>query len=242
MSLARGDVDAGRASFGRAGAQDRPTASASASGRGFHPATRRRNRIAAGVLLAAIAVGGNALVYSSIASGRDVVQVVEDVPAGTRITPDMLRTVEVDADATVNVVPAEQLDALVGRYAKVRLVSGSLVVAEALQDEPLVAPETAIVALQVDDGTLPVGLRERVPIVLVIPATGDAVAPTSIDGRVVGLPQAAASALGRQSLSVEVARADAATVAAADDVRVVLVEPTPDPADQASRSTGEDGG
>jgi hypothetical protein len=52
----------------------------------------------------------------------------------------------------------------------------------------------------------------------------------SVPGRVVGLPIATSSALGLQSLSVEVAASDAAAIAAADDVRVVLVEPTEEPA------------
>ncbi len=216
---------------------------APSSRRGFQPAARRRNRIAAGVLLAAVAIGGNALVYSSLNSSTAVVQVVADVPAGSRITADMLRTVDVDADSTVNVIAGDDLDSLVGRYAKVRLISGSLVVAEALQSEPLVAADSAVIAIQVTEGGLPSGLRERVPVLLVMPAASGESAPTSIEGRVVGLPQQTTSALGRQSLSVEVARVDAATVAAADDVRVVLIEPTPDPADQPTgESTGEAGG
>ncbi len=55
----------------------------------------------------------------------------------------------------------------------------------------------------------------------------------SIPGRVVGLPADTSSALGLQSLSVEVAADDAATVAAADDVRVVLVEPSRGPGSAA---------
>jgi hypothetical protein len=151
--------------------------------------------------------------------------VVRDVPAGEQITPDVLRTVDVHADSTVNLVPGSRLDSLVGSYAKVRLVSGSLVTAEATQAEPLVAPGSAVVAIQVPEGTLPVGLRERVPVVLVVPRGPGATEPVTIDGQVVGLPTPTDSALGVESLSVEVARGDAATVAAADDVRVVLVEP-----------------
>jgi hypothetical protein len=196
--------------------------------RGFQPASRRRNRIALGVLLAAIAIGGNLYVYSSLDAKEPVVQVVRDVPAGEQITADVLRTVDVDADSTVNLVPGDRLDALVGSYAKVRLVSGSLVTAEATQAAPLVAPGSAVVAIQVPEGTLPIGLRERVPVVLVVPsvpASSGATEPVTIDGQVVGLPTPTDSALGVESLSVEVARGDAATVAAADDVRVVLVEP-----------------
>jgi hypothetical protein len=200
-----------------------------AEGRGFQPSARRRNRIALGVLLAAIAIGGNVYVYATLDEKNPAVQVMRDVPAGEQLTPDMLRTVEVDADSTVNLVAGDQLDSLVGSYAKVRLVSGSLVTAEALQSTPLVSAGSSVVAIQVGEGTLPIGVRERAAIVLVIP--GEA-GPTSINARVVGLPVATSSALGVESLSVEVDAGDAATVAAADDVRVVLVEPTDDPAAQ----------
>jgi hypothetical protein len=202
--------------------------------RGFQPAARRRNRIALGVALAAIAIGGNLLLYSSLDDAQPVVQVVRDVPAGEQLTADMLRTVDADVDSTVNVVPGEQLDSLVGSYAKVRLVSGSLVTSEALQSTPLVSDGSAVVAIQVAEGTLPIGIRERVAVVLVV-ADGDAT-PITVGGRVVGLPVSMNSALGVESLSVEVDVADAATVAAADDVRVVLVEPTADPATNAAPS------
>jgi hypothetical protein len=199
-----------------------------AAGRGFRPTPRGRSRLALGALLGAIAIGGNALVYSSLDDAAPVVQVVRDVPAGAVITAEMLRTVDVDADGTVNLVPGDRLDAVVGSYAKVRLVSGSLLTMEALQPTALVAAGSAVVAIQVSDGSLPIGLRERVAIVLVVPRA-DAT-PLEVAGRVVGLPVRTESALGLQSLSVEVAARDAATIAAADDVRVVLIEPGDDPA------------
>ncbi len=215
--------------------------------RGFQPAARRRNRIALGVALAAIAIGGNLYVYSSLDDAEPVVQVVRDVPAGEQITADMLRTVDADVDPTVNVVSGERLDSLVGSYAKVRLVSGSLVTSEALQSTPLVTEGSAVVAIQVPEGALPIGVRERVAVVLVV-ANGEA-APITVAGRVVGLPAPTNSALGVEALSIEVDVADAATIAAADDVRVVLVEPTADPATNATPTepviepvvNGEDG-
>ena len=181
--------------------------------------------------LAAIAVGANILIYTSINNSTPAVQATVDVPAGAQITSDMLGTVEVDAPSSVNLVPGDDLDSLVGSYAKVRLVSGSLVTPQSVQPGPLVGSGNAVVAIQVDEGALPVGLRERVPVQLVIPAVagvGSGAAttdPTVIDGVVVALPIATTSALGRQSLSVEVAAAAAPVVAAAEDVRVVLTEP-----------------
>jgi len=198
---------------------------------GFQPSRRKRNRIAAGIALAAIAIGGNAWVYSSLNSAEPVVQVIRDVPAGEQLTSDMFRTVNVDADSSVNIIDWNDLDAVIGNYAKVRLISGSLVTWEAVQSSPLVAEGNAVVAIQVPEGALPVGLREQVPIELVIPPDRSAAdaATIVVSARVVALPILTANALGTQSLSVEVAAADAATVAAADDVRVVLSEPTTEP-------------
>ena len=53
-----------------------------AAPRGFRPASRRRARIALGVVIAALAVGGNLLVYSSLDHKTEVLQVVRDIPAG----------------------------------------------------------------------------------------------------------------------------------------------------------------
>lgn len=200
---------------------------------GFRPAARRRNRIAAGVALGAIAIGGNVLLYSSVDDSAAVVQAVRDIPAGTQITPDMLRSVDADLDDSIEAISANQLDAISGRFAKVRIVSGSLVSANSLQSDPLVTAGRSVVALQVSRGALPVGLRERSRVQLVVPGARsiDALdAPTVVEGRTVGLPVDANSALGTVSLSVEVDALDAPTIAAADDVRVVLLEQQPDPA------------
>ncbi len=200
--------------------------------RTFRPPSRRRNRIAGGIALAAAAIAGNVLVYSSLDDKESVVQVVRDVPAGEQITPDMLRTVDAKIDDSVAVVPASQIDSIVGSYAKVRLLSGTLVSEPSLQPEPLVGPGASIVAVQIAEGAIPVGLRERVPVDIVIPADPNdaAASDLTVGARVVALPIAPSSAIGIMSLSVEVAAADAATVAAADDVRLVLLEPRPDPA------------
>lgn len=208
--------------------------------RGFRPTARRRNRLAAGLALGAVAIGANTLIYTSLDSSEPVVQVVQDVPAGAQITSDMLRTVDVDVDGTVNVIAGAEIGTLIGQYAKVRLVSGSLVVLTAIQSNPLLSTGNAVVAIEVKAAELPVGLRERVPVQLVLPASGtnESAVPTSIEGRIVGLPLASDSGLGTQSVSIEVDAADAAAVAAADVVRVVLLVPSEDPA-VTTQGTGE---
>lgn len=210
--------------------------------RGFRPTARRRNRIAAGVALGAVAIGGNVLVYSSLDDSEPVVQAVTDIPAGTQITASMLRAVDADIDDTVQAIDGSELDLVPGRYAKVRIVAGALVTSPSLQNEPLVTPGRSIVAIRADDGTLPSGLRERSRVQLVVPPDSDATEPRVIVGRTVGLPIDADAALGAVSLSVEVDAADGPLLAAADDVRVVLLEPLPDPAiaDDVATTEGVD--
>lgn len=190
----------------------------------FRPSPRRRNRIAAGVALGATAIAGNVYVYSSLNEASPVVQVVRDVPAGEQLRADALRPVDAMLDDTVQAVPGDDLEQLVGQYARVRLVAGSLVTSASVQPGPLVDPGNAVVAVRVPEGALPVGLRERVPIELVLPPDDDGEA-TVVPGVVVALPSRPDSVLGTLSLSVELAAADAPVVAASDDVRVVLLAP-----------------
>ena len=207
----------------------------STGGRGFRPSARRRNRIAAGVALGAAAIGGNVLAYTSVSNSDTAVQVVRDIPAGEQITADMLRVVDADLDGSVAVVPGDEVELLPGRYAKVRIVSGSLIVGPALQADPLVSPGRSVVAVRIADGRLPTGLRERSQVQIVIPS--DDAPPTVIEARTVGLPVEGELASGDRSLSLEVDEADGPTVVAADDVRIVLLEPDPDPAVEPSGGT-----
>ena len=202
-----------------------------AASRGFRPSARRRNRIAAGAALGALAIGGNVLVYSSLDDSAPVVQVTQDIPAGTQISADMLRTVDAELDSTVQVIPGDQIALVPGRYTRVRVVSGSLLSDFVLQNDPLVTPGRSVVSVRVGEAGLPTGLRERSRVQLVIPPpTSSTDDPQVVVGRTVGVPVTANNALASVSLSVEVEATDAPIVAAADDIRVVLLEPTEDPA------------
>jgi hypothetical protein len=199
--------------------------------RGFRPSARRRRRLAIGVGLGALAIAGNLAVYSSLDDRAGVLQVVADVPAGEELRAEHLRVVELGLDPTVRAVDATAIDQVVGQYAKVRMVAGSLVVVESLQPLPLVEPGTSIVALQLPSGSLPVGLRERSLVQIVVPVRStsvevEPVGPVVVTGRVVGLPTVPDGVTATVSLSVEVPSADAPALAVGEDVRVVLLPPT----------------
>lgn len=196
----------------------------------FRPAARSRGRALLGISLVALAIAGNLAVYGSMDDRTAVLQIARDVPAGAVVTDDDLRVVDLGVDPTVRVVEATRRPEVIGRVAKVRLVSGSVLVGDALQDGSLVTPGAGVVALQVPEGAVPAGVRERSAVLVVLPperhgGADDRTGPVVIEATVVALPVPAASMPGRVSISVEVEREHAATLAASDDPRIVLVEP-----------------
>lgn len=198
-----------------------------ADSKGFRPGSRRRARIAAGAALAAVAIGGNVLLYTSLDDRTEVLQLVSNVRAGEVVTTDDLRIVEVDVDPTVPVVSADEIGSVVGRYAVSYLASGTLVSPFVLQAEPLITPGTSVVAVELDPGRVPADVRERSLVDLIVVDGPD----TSFraTARVVTRPESASATSGRVSMSVEVPAADAAALAAGDDVRMVLLDPAGDP-------------
>jgi hypothetical protein len=210
--------------------EQRHLAAAGAPSRvGFRPGSRRRARVAVGAGLAAVAVGGNVLVYRALGDTTPVLQVVSPVRAGQVVTAGDVRVVEVDLDPTVPFVPATDLDRVVDQYARVHLVAGTLVVAEALQSTPLVTPGQAVVAIEIRGTRVPAGLRERSRVLVVVVDGDDPLQRFVTEGRVVARGSADDSS-DLVALSVEVGASDVAKVAAATDVRVALLDPSSDPA------------
>jgi hypothetical protein len=197
-------------------------------GGGFRPLGRRRTRMLIGAVICLVAVGGNLTIYSSMDRRVEVLQVVHDVAAGSVIAASDLRIVEAWLDPTINAVSADRLASVVGLYSKVRLVSGSLVVVEALQPEPLVDPDAAVVAITVSEGGVPLGLRERSVVLLVVPPPpfSEFVEPQVFAAVVAALPRPVTGATGRVAISFEIPIRDAVAIAAVDEVRILLLDPS----------------
>jgi hypothetical protein len=198
--------------------------------RGFRPTSRRRVRIAAGAVLAAVAIGGNVLLYASLDDKTEVLQVVRNVRAGETLTSEDLRIVEVDVDPTVPVVEADDIGLVVNQYARVFIASGTLIVPQLVQSTPLVTSGSGVVAVEIRPTRVPFGLRERSRVMIVVVSDDDDLPPFVTTGRVVSRGADADDVSGVFALSVEVAEDVAPTVAAGDDVRIVLLDPAGDPA------------
>lgn len=204
--------------------------SGSSEPRGFRPASRRRARLAGGAALAALAIGGNVLVYSSLDDKTEVVQVIRNVRAGETVTSDDLRIVEVDVDPSVPVVESDDIGLVVNQYARVFIASGTLIVPQLVQSTPLVSAGAGVVAVEIRPTHVPFGLRERSRVMIVVVSDDDGVAPFVTTGRVVFRGADVDGVTGVFALSVEVAEDVAPTVASGDDVRIVLLDPAGDPA------------
>lgn len=213
---------------------DRPDApvaggSSGAPPRGFRPASRRRARVAAGAALAAVGIGGNVLLYTSLDDTTEVLQLTSNVRAGEQIDATDLRVVEVELDPTVPVVTADRIGSIVGQYASVYIPAGTLLVDVLVRPDPLVAPGRSVVAIEIRPTQVPYGLLERSRVQIVV--VGDADEPAFVtEGRVVSVIGTDAEGTEVGSMSVEVDAADAAVIAGADDdVRIVLLDPGVDP-------------
>ena len=136
--------------------------------RGFRPASRRRARIAVGAFVAAIAVVGNLLVYSSLDHKTEVLQVVRDIPAGEIVSASDLRVVAVDVDATVATVAPSDIGSVANQYARVHIAAGTLMVPVLVQPTPLVTRGQGVVAVEIRPSQLPAGLHERSRVMLVV--------------------------------------------------------------------------
>lgn len=195
---------------------------------GFRPPGRRRVRMLIGAAVSLVAVGGNLVIYSSMDERIEVLQVVRDIPAGSQIEVTDLRVVEVWLDPRVNAITIDRSASVVGAYAKVRLVTGSLLVAEAVQADSLVTPGAAVVAVQLSEGAVPLGLRERSEILVVVPPPpfSEFIEPEVVPAVVIAPPRPVASSTGRVAISLEVAIASAVVIARAEEVRILLLDPT----------------
>ena len=131
------------------------------AGRHFETTVKPRRRpvfVAAGI---AIVVVGALLIAQLIHAGQTenrVLEVRSDVGRGEVIRDTDLVAVTVGQVGNVSTVPADQLDAMVGKRAAVDLRSGSLLSAGAIGAADTVpAPGKSLVGLKLAPGQVPIG-------------------------------------------------------------------------------------
>jgi hypothetical protein len=192
----------------------------------------RRNLrwIAAGVLAVSLGALGAALLYADISNSVSVVSVIRTVYRDQVITEADLGITSAVPATGLDMVPSEQLPAIVGRTAQFDLTQGTLLSPRSFGD-PVTEPGHVRLGLRLAAGRIPAAPLPPGARVLLVPVGRDGSDPPS-GASVVGRVATAASTLpdGAALVDVSIAEAEAervARLAAADQVVLVQLPGTP---------------
>lgn len=219
---------------------------------GLRMRPHRPMRALAGALIVVASIVAALALYARIGDRREVLALARDVPAGAQLTDDDLAVVALATDDAIASMPVSQRDAVVGQYARVSLLAGSLLAGESLQLRPLVDPDRVLMSVVVPAGLVPAGLREQARIALVVtPPTsgGDRPPPILVDAIVAAVPRGVGGTAGAPdavegtvALSVEVPPEYVGVVGEAQAVSVgVLAGSSAFPGDQVTVDGGAPG-
>jgi hypothetical protein len=205
-----------------------------ASKPGLRMRPHRPMRALAGALVVVTSVVAALAIYARIGDRAEVLAVSRDVLAGEQIAAGDLEVVSLSSDDRIPTVPASQRSAIVGQYARVRILAGSLLAADSVQSRPIVDPDRVLMSVVVPVGLVPVGLREQSRVVLVVtPPTSGGVrpAPVLVDAVVAAVPRnlgevvgSADAGQGSIALAVEVPPSYVGVVGEADAVSVGVLD------------------
>jgi hypothetical protein len=196
----------------------------------------RQARALLALLLLASCVVAGLVIVTRVGHRRDVLAVTRTVLAGEQLSDTDLRVVSISADDSFPSVPAAGRAAMVGQYAKFRLVQGSLLVVDSVQPRPLVDPGKVLMSVPVPLSGVPTGLREGSRLVLIVtPKTSGGASPTApvlVEATVAAVPRnlgelvnGGGSSTTSVALSVEVDPSAAATIGPAEAVAVAVLAP-----------------
>ncbi len=116
---------------------------------------RRPGWVAGGTALLALAVLTNVYLFQHASHRSVVVQVVRDVPVGSRISRADLGTASVALDTGLGSIPSRQLAQVAGRFAAVDLRRGALLTAAQVTTDLTPRPGQALVTMGVKASELP---------------------------------------------------------------------------------------
>jgi SAF domain len=138
----------------------------------------RRGWIGIGVLAIVLAALGSATLFRAIGPQQAYLALARDVPVGTQVSSDDLRVVRMNSSPGLSPVPQSQVDDVVGQYAAVPLVEGTLLAMAQLTDQPVPPAGQQLVAIGLPPDRLPGGALEAGdPVMLVTTSEHNAAEP-----------------------------------------------------------------
>lgn len=202
---------------------------------GLRVRPRRPIRAVVAAFLVIASVVAVLMVYQRVGDRREVLAVSRTVLAGEQLTDGDLRVVSISTDDDLPVVSASDRELLVGQYARVRMIEGSLLTVESVQPGRLVDPEKVLMSVEVPVGRVPVGLREQSEVTLIVtpPSGSEVEGEVLVSATVSAVPGDLGALVGQSDqstslmvpLSVEVDPDDAGVVGTAESVAVGVLDP-----------------
>jgi hypothetical protein len=136
----------------------------------------RRGWIGIGVLAIVLAALGSATLFRAIGPSQSYLAIAQDVPVGAELTTADLRIVRMNSSPGLSPVPDTQVDQVVGQYAAVPLVAGTLLSLDQLTDQPVPPPGQQLVAIGLPPERLPGGTLESGDPVMLVTTSGETAA------------------------------------------------------------------
>jgi hypothetical protein len=172
----------------KTGLEDRSAVATPRAGRGPWRAARRRRRlpfVALGGLLVVVCVLGYAFGAVRLGDRVQVLAVARSVAAGQAIAATDLRQVSAAQDSGVQLIPADQVQQVVGRTAVVPLVAGTLLTPSLVGDAAFPPVGKVAASLALKPGQYPQGLSTGARVMAYVSATGGdgQQAPATSSGR-----------------------------------------------------------
>ncbi|MGH8776903.1 MAG: SAF domain-containing protein [Jiangellaceae bacterium] len=193
------------------------------------PSAPRQRRPALAALAVLLIVGGAALAgLLALRADERVPVLVANIriPAGVQITEELVGTTPVASEGTL-LIPATQLDALVGRYARVEIQEGQLIDSEMVTRTPALEPGGVALGAALGPGRMPAtGLSpgDIVDLVRVVDGEGTVILEDVRVSSVQEPESTAAGAMTRVTFIVDRDdAADVAAVGASEELAAVLV-------------------
>lgn len=121
----------------------------------IQPRRRRPGLAALGLLLVVLGMLGAYVLIQAIGAGHSYLAVARPVTLGSKVSDADLQVVQVNAVPGLRPIPADQRDQVVGRYARVDLVPGTLLTGDQLTDTFAPEPGQQLVGLELKPAQLP---------------------------------------------------------------------------------------
>ena len=181
--------------------------------------------VAAGVVLVAVGALTSAGIYTNLSNSQSVIAVIAPIVRGQQITRADLTTVQIGFDPIVKPISSSEVLSIVGQYAKVDLLPGTLLTPQAVGRQPTPGPGEIEIGVSLKAGEYPdTGLRsgDKVELLPIPDRSNPGLLSTGFQGTISTITTSNGTLIASVILQETDARA-AAVLSASNKLALILV-------------------